>query len=144
MTAIKDFSRQREKIEFTIDGDLFEGPSAIPAQTLLNFAKDFGSMDPATTTVDNQLAAFRSVLSIALLPESFARFEKRMSDVERPIEMSQVEQIIEWLFEKHGLRPTQLSSGSPDGQLPPGSGITSTESTRDVELISSASPSTSS
>lgn len=141
--AAKDFTRERKKIEFTIDDDTFQAKSPIPAQVLMDFAGQFSGMDQ-NSPPETQMKAFRGVLELVLMPASLERFVFRMSSPEEPIEVEQVEEIITWLFEEYGLRPTPLPEPSAAGQLLPASGISSTGNTPVVVSISSDSPLTSS
>lgn len=143
MADIRDFSKKREDISFRIDDDLFHAAKAIPADTLMDFASRFAGMDESAS-VDKQLEAFRSVLEFVLLPESLARFNARMRDPENPVEIDQVEQVITWLMEQYGLRPTEQPSSSAGGLSLPVPGTTLTASTPGEVLISAASPSTAS
>lgn len=140
---MRDFTRERNKIEFKVDDDVFTAKSPIPAQTLIDFAQRFSSMT-AKATVDDQVQAFTAVLRLVLMPVSFDRFTARMSDPEEPIEIAQIEEIVEWLFEEYGLRPTEMPSDSSDGQPSPVPGTSLTGSTPAVESISLGSPSISS
>lgn len=124
---MRDFTKERKKLEFKIDDDVFVAASAIPAEVLLSFAREFAGMDPETTTVDQQLRAFEGVLDIVLTDESLVRFKERMNDKLLPIDMEQIEQIVTWLFEEYGLRPTEAASTSSDGQPNPDSGTNSME-----------------
>jgi hypothetical protein len=136
---MKDFSRERNKIQFRIDDDIFECRSALAADVLLDFTVKFGSVkedDPGTES----RAILLDVLEEVLQPPSFSRFRQRMADRNNPIELPQVNQIIEWVFEEYGLRPTQPSDTLSPGQSSPGSGMSSTESAQDVVSISSGSP----
>jgi hypothetical protein len=139
---MKDFSKERKQLQFKIDGDTFTAVSAVPAQTLVNFAAEFSQM--SQPTIDQQIRAFSGVLELVLMPESLALFTKRMSDPVNPIDVDQVEQIVTWLFEEYGMRPTEQPSGSPDGLPLPVSGTNSTESTPAVPSTFLPSPSTSS
>lgn len=140
MTEIRDFTKKRDDIMFRVDDDIFYAARGVPAEVLMDFATQFSGMS-LETPVDEQLKAFRGVFELVLLPESLMRFNARMRDRENPIEIDQVEQIITWLMEKYGLRPTELPSNSPSGQGGPVSGITSTAITPDGVSISAASPS---
>jgi hypothetical protein len=143
MTEIRDFTKKRKPIIFREGDDVFHAAPGLPAQVMLEFATRFQGMS-IEATVDQQLEAFTSVLEIALLPESYKRFAERMADRENPIEIDQIEEIITWLMEQYGLRPTALPSVSSDGQPAPEPGTTSTASTPDVVSISAASPQTAS
>ena len=140
MTEMKDFTKKRGDISFRVDDDVFHAAPGVPAEVLLDFATQFTGMGPGSP-VDEQLKAFRGVFELVLLPESLERFNERMRDRANPIEIDQVEDIITWLMEQYGLRPTELPSGSPDGPQNPATGTTSTVITPGAELISAASPS---
>ena len=140
MAEIRDFTKKRDDISFRVDDDIFHAARGVPAEVLMDFATQFSGMS-LETPVDEQLKAFRGVFELVLLPESLRRFNERMRDRENPIEMDQCEQIITWLMEKYGLRPTELPSNSLPGQDGPVSGTTSTVITPDGVSISAASPS---
>lgn len=140
MAEIRDFTKKRDDITFRIDDDVFHAAKGVPAEVLMDFATQFSGMSLATP-VDEQLKAFRGVFELVLLPESLERFNRRMRDRENPIEIDQCEQVITWLFERYGMRPTELPSNSLGGQETPVTGTTSTASTPGAELISAASPS---
>jgi hypothetical protein len=140
---MRNFTKERKKIEFQIDDDVFTAKSPIPAQTLIDFARQFTSLGTASS-VEEQLSAFDAVLSLVLMPASLERFRTRMDDPDEPIAIDQVEEVITWLFEEYGMRPTELPSGSSDGQPSPESGTSLTENTQDVVSISLDSPSTAS
>ncbi|MFD8226846.1 hypothetical protein ACFV16_22040 [Streptomyces massasporeus] len=140
MTEIRDFSKARKDISFRVDDDMFHAARGVPADVLLDFATEFQGME-TTATIDVQLKAFRSMLEVVLLPESLKRFNERMRDRDNPIEIDQVEDIVTWLMEEYGLRPTEPSSASPGGPSSPEPGTTSTASTPAEVSISAASPS---
>lgn len=140
MAEMRDFTKKRDDVTFRIDDDVFHAARGVPAEVLMDFATQFSGMS-LTTPVDEQLKAFRSVFELVLLPESLQRFTARMRDRENPIEIDQCEQVITWLMERYGLRPTELPSSSLDGQESPVTGTTSTATTPGAELISAASPS---
>lgn len=140
MAEIRDFTKKRDDVTFRIDDDVFHAARGVPAEVLMDFATQFSGMSLATP-VDEQLKAFRGVFELVLLPKSLQRFTARMRDRENPIEIDQCEQVITWLMEQYGLRPTELPSSSLDGPQSPATGTTSTVSTPDAELISAVSPS---
>lgn len=140
MTEIRDFSKKRKDISFRVDDDLFHAARGVPAEVLLDFASEFSGME-TSATVDQQLKAFRSMLEVVLLPDSLTRFNERMRDRANPIEIDQVEEIVTWLMEQYGLRPTEQPSSSQGGPPDPVPGITSMASTPGEVSISAASPS---
>lgn len=140
MTEMRDFSKKRKDITFRVDDDVFQAARGVPAEVLLDFATEFAGME-TTATVDQQLKAFRSMLEVVLVPESLERFSQRMRDRANPIEIDQVEEIVTWLMEQYGLRPTEVPSSSPGGLSAPGPGTSLTGSTPGEVSISAASPS---
>lgn len=138
MTQVKDFSKPRKKIIFRIDEDVFEAAPVMPAQTLLEFSVKFAQTQ-GKGDLDKQLVILRDTLEMVLLPESFDRFASRLSDRERPIELGQLSDVVMWLLEEYGLRPTRPSSASLGGSPGPESGTPSTGSTPAEESISSPS-----
>lgn len=142
MTEIKDFSKKRKQLVFQIDDDRFEAAAAIPAEVMIQFAERFTTADPSKMTIAEQVGIFRELLEIVLLPESMATMRKRMADPKQPVDMEQLDQIITWLMEEYGMRPTSGSGSSSPGDSPPVPGITSMGSTPELVSISASSPST--
>lgn len=124
-TPVKDFSRKRERLIFRIDDDIFEAATALPGKTLSRFATRFADIEK--TPIDKQLDIFADALGMVLLPESNARFQKRLDDLENPIELEQASDVITWLLEHYGLRPTEPSSDSSTGPQNPEPGTSSTD-----------------
>jgi hypothetical protein len=142
MPEIRDFSKKRKKLVFRVDDDEFEAASAIPAEVMIQFAERITTADPSKMTPKEQVAIFRDMLEMVLLPESMAVMRQRMADARNPVDMQQLDEIIQWLFEEYGMRPTVDPSSSSNGDSPLGSGTTLTAATPGVELISATSPST--
>lgn len=122
---IRDFTRKRKRLQFRIDDDVFEAAPALPGQTLAGFATRFADIEK--TPLAQQLDVFADALGMVLLPESNARFQKRLSDLEQPIELEQASDVIAWLMEEYGHRPTEPSSPSSTGLPSPASGTSSTD-----------------
>lgn len=124
---MKDFSRKRKSIRFQVDDDVFEATPAIPAEVLTSFAVKFSDVDnlPAVERV----SVLTEVLEMVLKTESFKLFRVRMNDRDNPIELDQINEVIMWLMEQYGQRPTQPLSESQTGQRHPESGTNSQGST---------------
>lgn len=122
---VKDFTKQRKRLLFRIDNDVFEAARALPGKTLTRFAGRFTNIEKAPQ--EEQLDAIADAIGMVLLPESNARFQKRLEDLENPIELEQGSDVIQWLLEAYGLRPTQPSSPSSTGPASPASGTSSTD-----------------
>jgi len=144
MPEIKDFSKKRKDIVFRIDDDVFQAVPVIPAETMIQFAESMTSADPSKMSPAEMVGALRRVIEMVLLPESLTRFSKRMGDPRNPIDMEQLDEVVTWLFEEYGMRPTVESSSSSAGDSPVVPGITSMGTLPDVASISAASPSTAS
>lgn len=136
MAEIKDFSKVRKTLQFRVDDDVFQAASAIPAEVMIQFTEAITSSDPTKMSPKEQVGVLRGMLEIVLVPESLARFKERMADVGNPIELDQINDIVTWLFEEYGMRPTVESVSSPNGASPPGPGTGSTVTTPARELTS--------
>lgn len=123
--GIKDFTEEHERVLFRIDGDTFEAARALPGKTLARFASRFTNVEKADH--ETQLDAIADALGLVLLPESNARFQKRLDDLENPVSLEQAGRVIEWLMEHYGNRPTQPSSDSSTGPTSPAPGTNSTD-----------------
>jgi hypothetical protein len=138
----KDFSKKREPISFTIDSDRFICVTAIPGDTLVTLlAKLQGADDDDMEQVANGL---KQILAELLVDSSYARFAERFASKDDPIDFVQMNEIVEWLMEAFGMRPTKPSSDSPIGLPPQGSGMSLTGITPDVVSIPSNSQQTAS
>lgn len=124
-TPVKDFTRKRKRLVFRIDDDLFEAAAALPGETLVQFAKRFADIDDAP--LDQKIHVITDALALVLLPDSQALFAKRFGDLEQPIEYEQAADVITWLMEEYGHRPTEPSSPSSTGQPSLASGTSSTD-----------------
>jgi hypothetical protein len=121
---VKDFSQARERLVFRIDTDMFEAAAALPGKTLARFAGRFADIDKVPP--EQQLNAITDALGMVLLPDSAALFAKRLEDLTNPISLEQASDVITWLLERYGMRPTEPSSPSSAGQPSPVSGTSLT------------------
>ena len=134
----KDFTRQRKRINFRIDGDLFEAARALPGRTLTEFANRYSEL--SGVPAGRQLDVILESLELVLLPDSYKLFSDRFGDVRNPIELDQASEVILWLLGEYGLRPTQPSSNSAAGPERPESGTNSTDALPLPEHPSVTSP----
>lgn len=153
---MKDFSAQPRVVQFTVDGETYRGRPYLPAQTMVDFTLRVEKMGDTATGSDG-FATMMESLEMVLMPDSYRKFCDRMKDPlaglsseeaaaitelpYRPIELPQLNQILEWLMEEYGMRPTQPSSNSSAGSPVPGSGTNSTDGTSGAVSISASSPS---
>lgn len=154
---MRDFSSKPRVVEFTVDGEIYRGRPYLPAQTMVDFTLRVEAMGDAATGSEG-FATMMESLEMVLMPDSYRKFKDRMKDPladipeeerayvtelpYKPIELPQLDEILKWLMEEYGLRPTQSSSGSSAGQLAPASGTSSTGDISETVSISASSPST--
>lgn len=129
--GVRDFSAPQRDTRFKIKNraggyDYFEGINDLPAMLLVEFA---AAMDAASEAeVAKQPEIFADLFRLILNDESITVFLARMRDRDNPISLTQVTDILPWLMEKYGMRPTGPSESSSDGSAPPASGTSSTAS----------------
>jgi hypothetical protein len=154
---MKDFSAKPRVVQFTVDGETYRGRPYLPAQTMVDFTLRVEKMGEAATGSDG-FATMMESLEMVLMPDSFRKLKDRMKDPladlstedaaritelpYTPIELPQLDEILKWLMEEYGLRPTQSSSDSLAGSPDPASGTSSMGDTSEAVSISASSPST--
>lgn len=111
----KDFSKKRQPIYFILDGETEEGDRfdcypALALPSLQEISLIAGNMTQETIT-----QSFTEFFAVVLQPESAVRMEAKLKDRQNPLEVEQANDIMSWLMEVYGLRPSQPSSGSSDG-----------------------------
>ena len=139
----RDFSRKRESLDFTIDGDRFVPAPVLPGDVYAEFVTLYNRTG-SVESYQEQHDLLKSALQLALLPESWDRFAARLRDKTNPIDDDQMADAVLYLLEAYGLRPTQPSQPSSDGPVSPVSGTSSTASTHPQESTSAVSQPTSS
>lgn len=122
----RDFSRPRKRLTFTIDGETFEAAPVLPGDIYAEFVTRYNGT-ATTDTYQQQHDLLKGALALALLPESYDRFANRLKDKANPIDDDQMADVILWLLEAYGLRPTEPSQPSSDGPQSPESGTSSTD-----------------
>lgn len=119
IVRFKDFSTSPEPVVFEIKPDTFVCLPDIPFDVLADLAtlgKTDGVVDPAA-----QLRRMHDFFDVILEPDSAAVFRQRTakptidSPNPNPIGMKVILEVMQWLTEVYGLRPTQPSSESADG-----------------------------
>lgn len=108
IARFKDFTGDPDPIQFKIRDEVFTALDDIPLAymgRLAELGEDLGSTNAADK--------FLSLFSRLLEPESYTRFEKAVKgESATVIGISRVKEIIPWLLEQYGLRPTGAPSGS--------------------------------
>ena len=110
----KDFTKKAERIVFQLDDDQFEARSVLPVpvmQELIRVSKEL----QVDALGEDALVKVLSIFNLVLLGQSAELFRSRVESVDKPVDLTQVMDIMVWLMEMYGQRPTQPSSDSSDG-----------------------------
>jgi hypothetical protein len=134
---IKDFT-EHVHVKFRIDADVFVGVSNIPALHLMEFAATFDGITESAMMQDPE--AFGRIFHLVLVSDSADRFFERMGSRDEPISMVQVMNVMPWIMEQYGMRPTEPSGTSSNGSENPGGGTNSTVNGQLVAPIPAYSP----
>lgn len=135
-TAIHDFTVEKPRVQFKLDGDIFTGVRDIPAVQAMEFSGHADKLHNDDVSMDERVAGFMDILRLLLVPESAELFIARLKDPLNPIGVQTMLKIVPWLFEQYSLRPTTPDSGSSTGSGNPESGTNSTVSTSGVASTS--------
>lgn len=123
----KDFTKKRKQINFLLDSpEPYLCYPALALPSLQEIALISGNMTAETAT-----ESFAEFFKVVLQPESAERMNAKLYDRMNPLDSEQANEIMEWLMEEYGLRPTSPSSDSSDGS-PTGDGGTPSEAGRSV------------
>lgn len=126
MTDIKDFTEIVPDRRFKIDGDEFELVRDLPAMILMQFGADIDKFDK-TTELTEQMELLDRLFRMVMPKKHADLFVERLSSTENPIGLMQATNVLRWSMEQYGLRPTEPSENSSDGQEEDG-GTNSTDS----------------
>lgn len=139
--TVKDFSRPADPIKFRVDKDVFTAAPVLPAYVALELAelaqKVKGDNDVSAA---DRFAIFSGLFEKVLFDDDQKKFVDRMRDVHNPISVNQLTDIMMWLLERYGLRPTEQSPDSSPGSGDQATGPTSMDG---VSHITSMNPSVS-
>jgi hypothetical protein len=119
---MKDFSRPKRAIKFKVDDDVFEATPELAAALVVEFAEEAELIDKDATRPAELIGVMGNLLNRVLLPSSAERLMARLKDTKNPIGIERLLEIIEWLLEQYGLRPTPPDSDSSAGVLSPEDG----------------------
>lgn len=111
----RDFSKKRKPIFFILDspnpeGERFDCYPALALPSLQEISLIAGDM-----TQEKVLESFSAFFKVVLQPDSAERMEKKLYDRLNPLEVEQANDIMSWLMEEYGLRPSKPSSDSSAG-----------------------------
>lgn len=110
--GVMDFSNPAQNIKFRLDGDEFEALPEIAAVSMLRFADEATRLDRDDVGTDEKIKIIQGLFRMVLTTESATRFIRRLEDDAHPIGMARFGEIVEWLMERYGLRPTEPDSAS--------------------------------
>jgi hypothetical protein len=113
----KDFSLSPEPVIMRIAPDEFKCYPEIPLDVMMDIAEAASSEIVGMKRVEQM----RELLEGIMEPESYALFSRRTrkgtikEPNPNPIGMRHIREILPWIMEVYGLRPTQESDSSVDG-----------------------------
>lgn len=129
--VVKDFSKVRPKLFLALDGKQYEARTAIGLAALQQIKTLQSSASGGD--LDQKLNLFRGMFRILMKSVSVDDFMARLDDEDDPIDFQQLEGMVSYLMEFHGLRPTEESSASADGSSNGTSGTVSTDGASPAE-----------
>lgn len=134
-----DFSLEDLAITVRIAPDDFKLYPEIPLDSMMGIVEFAKNKDNADSSAE-KFKQLLSLLEAVMYPEDYDKFIRRTKPGTRespntnPIGLRHVMNMLPWLMEVYGLRPTQQSSASADG-----SKETDTNSTEGVSVTESTS-----
>lgn len=117
----RDFSKKRVPLFFELDGERFDCSPAVPVASLQEIARM-----SSTVTAANSADMLKEFFGVVMDTDTKARITARMSDKVNPLDLDVAIDIMNWLLEEYGMRPTQPSSDTSNGSPTDGGGTDST------------------
>ena len=102
----------RDPLSFKLYGEEFHCHPAIQGKVLLEMVKKAGDESNAAAAAD----VVDNFFSLALLPESYERFDKLVRDPEKIVTVETLSEITGWLVGEYAERPTMEPERSSNGQ----------------------------
>jgi hypothetical protein len=124
--GVRDFSAERKKVVFRMEGDVFHGVPDLPGDAMLELAEQFSQIEQMKVGDPRMRELVHKQMQMVLVDGDYEKFIARLSDRRDPISLSQTLQVIPWIVEQYGLRPTQPSSPSAPGSPSEAGGTNST------------------
>lgn len=113
VVQFKDFTSQLSTVRFKVGDYIFDALPVIPLGAIEELATlSEGIKSGSNTSRLEQIVKF---FEIVLTDESAAKFRLMAQDRKSPLGLKQIKDIMEWIMEVYGLRPTQAPSDSLDG-----------------------------
>lgn len=101
----KDFTDDRKPIRFMAQGEKYECHEALSIATTQEIATA-----AANVNEDNVLDGLDTFFSIVMDEDNASRLAAQMRSKTNPLTTAQSVNIMHWVLERYGLRPTQPSS----------------------------------
>jgi hypothetical protein len=133
VVKFKDFSLSPEPVTFKISPDEFLCYPEIPLDVIMEVAALAQSDATGMERFKQTLELFEGILE----PESYETFRRRCRKGTKedpnpfPVGMRHIRDLLPWVMEVYGLRPTQESSESADGSEDESTSLTATASATD-------------
>jgi hypothetical protein len=124
MTEIRtrDFSRAPRKLEFSADGETYECHSAVPPVVLQEM------LTLSQQHLEEDFSRIADFFDLAAPEDVAARIRARLTPGHKnPLDLYQSIQIVVWLIEEYGQRPTTPSVTSTGGSQTGDNGTSSTD-----------------
>jgi hypothetical protein len=133
VVRFKDFSLDPEPIGFRIAPDDFECYPEIPLDVMMDVVKASTTQASGPERLEQMLQMLEGVI-VDKHYEVFVKRTKRGTKEQpnpSPIGMRHIRDLLPWIMEVYGLRPTEESSESADGSLDEDTSSTDTASPED-------------
>lgn len=109
---IRDFTNRDTTIKFKIYEHVLEAAPELPLGAMTQIAK----LQNLRSAIDeNGLESILDILDIFVLDDSMQIIRGMVNDKKKPFGVRHMMELVPWLLEEYGLRPTQPSSPSSTG-----------------------------
>lgn len=107
---MRDFTKKRKPVQFAYSGVVYRcypGLAPESLQELLQYAEGVDA--------SNALTSLDSFFGLVMNADNAALIRAKLRDREDPLELDTAADIMMWVLEQYGLRPTQSSPDSSNG-----------------------------
>jgi hypothetical protein len=109
---LKDFSRKREPIEFMLNGVKLKAKTALG---LTSMQRVIALKDRLGAATEDKLSVFEDIFAVLLHKDFVGAFSALVADEDdEPVDIAQLNDIMVYVMERQGLRPTQPSGKSSE------------------------------
>lgn len=127
---IKSFTSRKPPITFDVDGEQFVAYQVLPAETFGRFAEkvlmlqragsDYEGPDKLDLTLSETVTVLLDAVELGLAADSAQRVATRLSDLDNPIDVSTLSEVLLWLLEQYGMSGKDADSAvDSDRPTPP-------------------------